>query len=48
MENLGSWGVMEKLGMRREAHFRDGKWIKGAWRDRYLYAILADEFFTRV
>jgi RimJ/RimL family protein N-acetyltransferase len=43
-ENVGSWGVMEKLGMRREAHFRDSKLIKGAWRDRYLYAVLADEW----
>ena len=45
-ENAGSWGVMEKLGMRREAHFRDGKLIKGAWRDRYLYAVLADEWIS--
>ena len=44
VENVGSWGVMEKLGMRREAHLRDGKLIKGAWRDRYVYALLADEW----
>ena len=44
VENLGSYGVMTKLGMRREAEFRDGRLIKGQWRDRYLYAILADEF----
>ena len=43
-ENLGSWGVMRKLGMRREAEFRQGRRIKGQWRDRYLYAILAEEF----
>ena len=42
--NVGSYGVMTKLGMRREGEFRDGRLIKGAWRDRYLYAILADEF----
>lgn len=42
-QNVGSWGVMEKLGMRREAHIRDGKLIKGVWRDRYLYALLAGE-----
>jgi ribosomal-protein-alanine N-acetyltransferase len=46
VENVGSWGVMEKLGMRREAHFRDGKLIKGAWRDRYLYAILAADWIS--
>ena len=43
-ENAGSWGVMRKLGMRREAHMRDGKRIKGVWRDRYLYALLASEW----
>jgi ribosomal-protein-alanine N-acetyltransferase len=42
--NVGSYGVMARLGMRREAEFRDGRLIKGQWRDRYLYAILADEF----
>jgi ribosomal-protein-alanine N-acetyltransferase len=45
-ENVGSWGVMEKLGMRREALLRDGKLVKGAWRDRYLYAVLADEWIS--
>jgi ribosomal-protein-alanine N-acetyltransferase len=44
VDNLGSWGVMEKLGMRREAEIRDGKLIKGVWRDRFLYAILAEEW----
>jgi RimJ/RimL family protein N-acetyltransferase len=49
VENVGSYGVMAKLGMRREAEVRHGRRIKGEWRDRYLYAILADEFcFTRV
>jgi RimJ/RimL family protein N-acetyltransferase len=46
VENLGSWGVMEKLGMRREAVIRDGKFVKGEWRDRHLYAILADEWIS--
>lgn len=45
-QNVGSWGVMEKLGMRREGHLRDGKLIKGAWRDRYLYAVLAEEWIS--
>lgn len=44
VENLGSWGVMQKLGMRREGHIRQGKLVKGEWRDRFVYAILADEF----
>jgi ribosomal-protein-alanine N-acetyltransferase len=44
--NVGSFGVMEKLGMRREATFRDGKLVRGEWRDRYLYAILAGEWIS--
>lgn len=44
LENRASYGVMEKLGMRREGHIRQGKFIKGQWRDRFVYAILADEF----
>lgn len=44
VENVASFGVMEKLGLRREAHIRDGKRVKGVWRDRYIYAILKDEW----
>jgi len=36
--------VMEKLGMRREAHFRKDVMEKGEWRDSYLYAILREEW----
>lgn len=42
--NHASYRVMEKLGMRREAHFRKDVMEKGEWRDSYLYAILADEW----
>jgi len=45
-ENVGSWRVMEKLEMRREAFFR--KCIarpSGEWWDEYFYAVLADEYF---
>lgn len=38
--NVGSARVMEKAGMRREAHFRKDVFQKGEWRDSYLYAIL--------
>lgn len=46
--NRGSWAVMRKLGMRREALMRQERQVKGAWRDTYLYALLADEYLTRV
>jgi RimJ/RimL family protein N-acetyltransferase len=42
--NVGSYRVMEKLGMRREAHHRQDVWLHGEWRDSYLYAILESEF----
>ena len=48
VRNRGSWGVMRKLGMRREGRLRQDRQVKGAWRDTYLYALLADEYFTRV
>jgi RimJ/RimL family protein N-acetyltransferase len=41
--NLASAGLMEKLGMRREAQFRQSEWIKGEWIDRLIYACLASE-----
>ncbi|MET0271480.1 MAG: GNAT family N-acetyltransferase [Phenylobacterium sp.] len=44
-QNVGSWGVMEKLGMRREAHFLASKRVKREWRDRFLYAVLVDDWF---
>ena len=31
--NRGSWRVMERLGMRKEAHFREAEFREGAWID---------------
>lgn len=45
--NTGSWRVMEKLGMRREALFRQDTRAHDGWRDSYLYAILAEEWAAR-
>jgi len=45
--NIGSYRVMEKLGMRREATFHKDVLQKGEWRDSYLYAILAEEWIAR-
>jgi RimJ/RimL family protein N-acetyltransferase len=44
VRNTGSYGVMEKLGLRREGLLRQDRQIKGAWRDTYLYAVLAQEW----
>ncbi|GAB4536019.1 MAG: GNAT family protein [Roseibium sp.] len=42
--NTASWRVMERLGMRREAHFREHALFKGGWDEEYYYAILEDEW----
>ncbi|MBB5956934.1 RimJ/RimL family protein N-acetyltransferase [Saccharothrix tamanrassetensis] len=42
--NEASWRVMERLGMRREAHFRHGEVFKGSWGEEFVYAILEDEW----
>jgi RimJ/RimL family protein N-acetyltransferase len=42
--NLASAGLLERIGMRREAHYIENIWFKGAWGDEYLYAILDREW----
>jgi RimJ/RimL family protein N-acetyltransferase len=44
--NAGSARVLEKLGMRREAHFVENEWVKGEWQSEFLYAVLAAEWAT--
>jgi [ribosomal protein S5]-alanine N-acetyltransferase len=41
VENVGSWQVMERIGMRREGLLVHEKCIRGEWRDTLLYAIVA-------
>lgn len=44
-DNTASWKVMEKIGMRREAHFREDSLHRdGRWYDSYSYAMLATEW----
>jgi RimJ/RimL family protein N-acetyltransferase len=45
--NVASWRLMERLGMRREAHFREHKLIKGSLDEEYVYAVLAREWAER-
>jgi RimJ/RimL family protein N-acetyltransferase len=42
--NVGSWRVLEKIGLRREGHLRENAWIKGEWVDSLIYAILDREW----
>jgi RimJ/RimL family protein N-acetyltransferase len=42
--NIASARVLEKLGMRREAHFIENEWVKGEWQSELVYAMLAEEW----
>ena len=42
--NERSWRLMERLGMRREAHFRESQVVEGVWCDEFAYAVLAGEW----
>lgn len=42
--NTPSWRVMERIGMRREAHFREHALFKGDWDEEFYYAILQSEW----
>ena len=44
-DNVASWRVMEKLGMRREQHgVKDSFHTDFGWVDGYTYALLAEEW----
>jgi RimJ/RimL family protein N-acetyltransferase len=42
--NTASARVLERLGMRREAHLVQNEWVKGEWTDEVVYGVLADEW----
>lgn len=42
--NTGSARVLQKLGMRREAHLIENEWVKGEWQSEAIYALLAREW----
>ncbi len=48
--NRGSYRIMEKIGMRREAHYvksyRGNSVLKHQWCDKYQYAMLREEYFS--
>jgi RimJ/RimL family protein N-acetyltransferase len=45
--NDASAKLLERLGMRREAHIVENEFVKGEWTDELLYAVLAREWATR-
>lgn len=46
-ENVRSVALLERLGMRREGHFVENIWFKGAWGSEYLYAVLRRDWLSR-
>jgi RimJ/RimL family protein N-acetyltransferase len=42
--NTASAQVLEKLGMRREAHLIENEWVKGEWQSEVVYAMLDREW----
>ncbi len=43
-ENLASAKLLERIGMRREAHLIENIWFKGKWGSEFVYAILEQEW----
>lgn len=46
--NAPSVALLERVGMRREAHLLQHVWFKGGWCDEYVYALLRHEWAARV
>jgi RimJ/RimL family protein N-acetyltransferase len=44
LRNSASYGLMEKIGMKREAHHIEHHNLNGVWCDSYVYAILKREW----
>jgi RimJ/RimL family protein N-acetyltransferase len=47
VKNQASFQLLERVGMRREAHFIKNIWFKDTWGSEYIYAILSEEWFSR-
>lgn len=46
-DNIRSWLLMERIGMRREAHFKQSELVNGEWQDEFIYGILAEEWHSK-
>ncbi len=46
-DNQASWRVLERVGMRREAHWVQAVWLNGEWVDELGYAVLRREWAAR-
>ena len=46
--NAASAALLERLAMRREGHLRESTWAKGEWTDDLVYALLQDEWQSKL
>jgi len=46
-DNERAWRLMERVGMRREAHFVHDGFVRGRWVDVFAYGMLEDEWRAR-
>jgi RimJ/RimL family protein N-acetyltransferase len=47
VRNEPSWRLMERVGMRREAHFVHDNLMGDEWIDDFVYAMLEDEWHAK-
>lgn len=47
-KNTAAATVLERVGMRREGHFLENTFFKGAWGDEFLFAMLGREWVRGV
>lgn len=45
--NVASIKLLERVGMRKEAHFVQSLWFRDGWVDDVIFAILAEEWKSR-
>ena len=45
--NDASARLLQRLGMRHEAHLRENEFVKGEWTDEIVYAMTEDEWHAR-
>lgn len=43
-DNVPSWLLLERVGFRKEAHYIENVFFKGAWGSEFQYAMLASEW----
>jgi RimJ/RimL family protein N-acetyltransferase len=44
VENIASYRLLERVGLRREAQLIENIWFKGGWGSEYVYALLRSEW----